>query len=158
MITAPLYNKEYFYFLSEHLCMKFKPSYLFFGVFALCFAGFTYLEDTVRANYTGNSDIIIYVLGFIPNYLPAVGIPCFFYAALPHVCNKQSSILTSRYAHIYVLIFSQSGLIIWEFAQIFLPRGTFDVHDILWTMIGGFTFFLFWLYHSKKYGTLLELK
>lgn len=138
--------------------MRFKPSYLYYGVFALCFAGFTYLEDTVRANYTGNSEVIIYVLGFIPNYLPALGIPCFFYAALPHVFNKQSSILTSKYAHIYVLIFSQSGLILWELAQIFMPGGTFDVHDILWTIIGGFTFFLFWRYHSKRYGTLLEFQ
>ena len=158
MITAPPYIGEHFHFLSEHSCMKFKPSYLYYGVFALCFAGFTYLEDTVRANYTGNSEIIIYILGFIPNYLPALGIPCFFYPALPHVFNKQSSILTSRYAHIYVLIVSQSGLIIWELAQIFLPRATFDLHDILWTIIGGVTFFLFWLYHSKKYGTVLEFQ
>ena len=157
MITAAPYNGEH-RFLSEHLCMNLKPSFMYYGIFALCFAGFTYLEDAVRANYTGNSEVIIYVLGFIPNYLPALGIPCFFYATLPHIFNEKSSILTSKYAHIYVLIFSQSGLILWELAQIFMPGGTFDVHDILWTIIGGFTFFLFWRYHSKRYGTLLEFQ
>ncbi len=132
----------------------FKPSYWYYIVFAVCFLGFTYLEDYVRASYEGSSAIITYILGFIPNYLPAVGIPCFFYVALPHIFGKKHSITLSKIAQIYVVIFSCFGLIAWEFTQILLPLGTFDWHDVLWTLFGGITFYAIWKIHSNKYGTV----
>ncbi|NDW22270.1 hypothetical protein [Alteromonas hispanica] len=136
--------------------MKFKPSYWYYFIFALCFAGFQFLEDSIRKNYIGTSELVTYVLGFIPNFLPAIGIPCLLYAALPHLVGKSRTQFIAPKAHIYALIVSQFGLISWECAQLLLDGGTFDMHDILWTIIGGVAFYSIWYLHSARYGDVAK--
>ena len=42
------------------------------------------------------------------------------------------------------IVVSQVGLIVWEFQQIWAPHGTFDWNDVLFTLLGGIVFLLFW--------------
>lgn len=133
--------------------MNWKIEYWYYIVFAISFAGFQYLEEVIRANYQGNNFLVNYFLGVVPNFFPAIGIPCILYRIIPEIINNPKSSLLKEKAHITVFVFTQVGLILWEIQQIWAVNGTFDWHDILWTIIGGLLFLLLWKYISSKETT-----
>jgi len=124
--------------------MKWKPDYLYYIIFTLCFAGFQFLEDCIRVNYQGNNDVVVYFLGITPNFLPAVGLPAAFILIISELSKNNSNKLVKENQHFLAIVISQIGLIGWEIQQVIAPYGTFDWNDILWTIIGGGVFYLIW--------------
>ena len=124
--------------------MRWKKEYWYYLIFAFCFAGFQFLEESIRANYNGNSPFIRYLLGIIPNFLPAIGIPALFVVLIPETFEKATHPYLTNKRHLLSLLISEIGLIAWEFQQIIAPKGTFDWNDVLWTIIGGGIFYLIW--------------
>lgn len=124
--------------------MKWKNEYLYFLIFAICFAGFQYLEEVIRIDYDNRNSYVTYLLGVIPNFLPAIGMPCILVLIIKELKGKSNNEYLLKKKHILVILISQLGLIAWEFQQIIAPHGTFDWNDILWTIIGGIIFFLIW--------------
>ncbi|MGF1532995.1 MAG: hypothetical protein ACFCUI_04790 [Bernardetiaceae bacterium] len=112
----------------------------YYLLFAVCFLVFSYVSDYVRPSYSNTNAWVVYVLGILPNFLPAIGIAALFYAMLPEIYPG----LSVRKHHLWALVVALSGLILWEFAQGYTRRGVFDSHDILWTLIGGVVFWLIW--------------
>jgi len=124
--------------------MKWKNEYLYALIFALCFAGFQYLEDVIRIDYNNQNNFFTYLLGIIPNFLPAIGMPSIFVVIIKELKEKSTNSFFLKKKHILAILISQIGLIAWEFQQILAPNGTFDWNDILWTIIGGGIFYLIW--------------
>ena len=124
--------------------MKWKNEYLYALIFALCFAGFQYLEEVIRIDYNNQNNFFTYLLGIIPNFLPAIGMPSIFVVIIKELKEKSTNPFFLKKKHILAILISQIGLIAWEFQQILAPNGTFDWHDILWTIIGGGIFYLIW--------------
>ena len=106
---------------------------------------FSVVQDYIRPNYDGANEIIIYLLGVAPNFLPGIGLPALLYVVIPEVSKPNSSLFKNRLY--WSAGISISGLIANEFITIFTPgRGVFDWNDILWTIIGAG---LFTLIHRK---------
>ena len=124
--------------------MKWKNEYLHILIFALCFAGFQYLEEVIRIDYNNQNNFFTYLLGIIPNFLPAIGMPSIFVVIIKELKEKSTNPFFLKKKHILAILISQIGLIAWEFQQILAPNGTFDWNDILWTIIGGGIFYLIW--------------
>ena len=124
--------------------MKWKNEYLYILIFALCFAGFQYLEEVIRIDYNNQNKFFTYLLGVIPNFLPAIGMPSLFVVIIKELKGKSTNPFFLKKKHILAILISQIGLITWEFQQILAPNGTFDWNDILWTIIGGGIFCLIW--------------
>ena len=118
-------NKKYYYYL----------------IFGITFFLFSIVQDYIRPNYVGGNSLIIYFLGVIPNFLPGIGLPSFFYVIIPELFKPHSFFFKERLKlSIYISMF---GLICNEFITIFTPgRGIFDWNDILWTFIGGGLFLI----------------
>ena len=135
--------------------MKWKDEYLYLLIFAMCFAGFQYLEEVVRINYDRKNALINYFLGIIPNFLPAIGLPSLFVVLIKELTGKSTNkILLKQKNFVLAIGISQVGLIGWEFQQIIAPYGTFDWNDILWTILGGVLFLMIW--KSKPLNTVIE--
>ena len=102
---------------------------------------FNLVQENIRPNYTKGNALIIYFLGVIPNFLPGIGLPSFFYVIIPEVFKPKSFIFKERLKFsIYISMF---GLICNEFITIFTPgRGVFDWNDIVWTLMGGGVFLI----------------
>ena len=124
--------------------MKWKNDYLYILTFALCFAGFQYLEEVIRIDYNNENTFFTYLLGVIPNFLPAIGMPSIFVVIIKELKGKSTNTFFLKKKHILAILISQIGLITWEFVQIVAPNGIFDWNDILWTIIGGGIFYLIW--------------
>jgi hypothetical protein len=58
--------------------MKLKNEYLIILIFTFCFAEFQYLEGVIRIDYNNQNNFFTYLLGVIPNFLPAIGILSIF--------------------------------------------------------------------------------
>lgn len=122
--------------------MRWKSQYTYYLIFAICFAGFQYIEDVVRVNDDRSNPLVSYLLGVTPNFLPAIGISALFFVMIPELWKSTRHRLLTTKRHITVVVVSVSGLIAWEFVQIAAPNGTFDWHDVLWTLIGGVCFLI----------------
>ncbi|MDD9889424.1 MAG: hypothetical protein OXU30_03670, partial [Gammaproteobacteria bacterium] len=103
------------------------------------------VQGYIRPNYDGANEIIIYLLGVTPNFLPGIGLPALLYVMILEISKPNSSLFKNRlYWSVGISI---SGLIANESITIFTPgRGVFDWNDILWTVIGAG---LFILIHNK---------
>ena len=119
--------------------------YLYYIIFGFTFILFNIVQENIRPNYNEGNALIIYFLGVIPNFLPGIGLPSFFYVIIPEVFKPKSFFFKERLKlSIYISMF---GLIRNEFITIFtLGRGIFDWNEILWTLIGGI---LFLIIHKK---------
>ena len=119
--------------------------YLYYIIFGFTFILFNLVQENIRPNYNEGNALIIYFLGVIPNFLPGIGLPSFFYVIIPEVFKPKSFFFKERLKlSIYISMF---GLIRNEFITIFtLGRGIFDWNEILWTLIGGI---LFLIIHKK---------
>lgn len=138
--------------------MSNRQSYFWFGMFALGTIGFTLVQDTIRPNYHGQSDLINYLLGIAPNYFAGLGLSSFFLVMIFQINNSskapsESVWLNSR-AQITAMLIAIFGLSLWEFVQIFSRHGRFDWQDILWTFLGAGTFYLIWMIVNKRRNSL----
>jgi hypothetical protein len=126
-------------------------SYFLFAIFALSFIGYQLVQDVIRPSYDGNNDVIAYVLGIAPNFLPAIGLPCLFLLVLRE-WTKRSKALQVFQGRPELLAngLSLFGLLLWEFAQTYTSRGHFDWHDVLWTLIGGVVFYFIWRINDNQ--------
>lgn len=128
-----------------------KPIYYWFLLFATTSLAYQLVQDTIRPNYNGDNEIIIYLLGIAPNFLPAIGIPALFVILIPEISQNKTNIWLNKRKHITAIIISLIGLLSWEFLQILTPSGRFDWNDILWTCIGSLIFYGIWMISPEKY-------
>ena len=115
--------------------------YLYYIIFGFTFILFNIVQENIRPNYTKGNALIIYFLGVIPNFLPGIGLPSFFYVIIPEVFKPKSFIFKERLKFsIYISMF---GLICNEFITILhLVVVFFDWNDIVWTLMGGGVFLI----------------
>lgn len=130
----------------KNLFMKFtfKPEYYWFLIFAFCSIAYAQVQDTIRPNYSGDSEFIQYLLGILPNFFPAIGLPAAFMMILPHLQPFFNQTWTKNNLHFIGIGISIFGLVAWEFQQIITPNGYFDWHDVLWTIVGALCFYGIW--------------
>jgi hypothetical protein len=121
-----------------------KERFFWFGLFALCFVSFQYIQDTIRPNYSGKSEIIYYLLGVAPNFFPALGMPALFMIMIPEIVKNTDRVWLNQNRHITANLISATGLIGWELLQATGGNLRFDWHDILWTLIGAVSFHFTW--------------
>lgn len=134
--------------------MSKRQSYFWFGLFAFGTIAFTLVQDNIRQNYHGPSDLIKYLLGIAPNFFAGLGLSSFFVVMITHInsTSKKPSTsvwLTSK-AQISSFFISVIGLSLWEFMQTFSVHGHFDWNDLIWTIIGALTFYLIWLVVNRQ--------
>ena len=131
-------------FSGNYSKMKWKNDYIYYLIFAICFLGFQYFEEVIRVNYDNSNKFITYLLGVLPNFLPAIGLPAIFIVFIKELRGKSKNLWFNQKKYILAIIISQVGLIGWEVQQIIAPYGTFDWNDIIWTVVGGVIFYLIW--------------
>lgn len=118
-----------------------ENKYVYYIIFVFSFLLFSIVQDYIRPWYDGGNEIIIYLLGVAPNFLPGIGLPALLYVVIPELSKPNSSLFKNRLN--WSVVISITGLIANEFITIFTPgRGVFDWNDILWTLIGA-GFFVF---------------
>jgi len=118
-----------------------ENKYVYYIIFVFSFLLFPIVQDYIRPWYDGGNEIIIYLLGVAPNFLPGIGLPALLYVVIPELSKPNSSLFKNRLN--WSVVISITGLIANEFITIFTPgRGVFDWNDILWTLIGA-CFFVF---------------
>lgn len=121
---------------------KNKIVYFWFGVFAACFICFQSISSYIRPNYTGQNEYIKYLLGIAPNFFPAIGIPALILAIILQNESSKPESKLYKYRNLIAVSISTTGLIAWEFVQTTSRKLIFDVHDILWTLIGSLIFII----------------
>ena len=118
-----------------------ENKYVYYIIFVFSFLLFPIVQDYIRPWYDGGNEIIIYLLGVAPNFLPGIGLPALLYVVIPELSKPNSSLFKNRLN--WSVVISITGLIANEFITIFTPgRGVFDWNDILWTLIGAGFFVL----------------
>jgi hypothetical protein len=131
-----------------------QQSYFWFLLFAFGTVGFTVVQDNLRPNYHGQSDLVKYLLGIAPNFFAGLGLSSFFVVMITHINstskNPSKSVWLNNKAHFSSILISVVGLSLWEFMQTFSARGHFDWHDIIWTLVGALTFYFIWLIAHNK--------
>lgn len=146
-------------YLGINYSMTKQQSYFWFGLFAFGTIAFTLVQDNIRPNYSGQNDLIKYLLGIAPNFFAGLGLSSFFVVMITHINSTSKKPSTSVWlnskAHISSIVISVIGLSLWEFMQTFSTRGHFDVHDLIWTIIGALTFYLIWLVVNNRNTTQL---
>lgn len=123
-----------------------------FCLFAFSTIGYSLVQDVIRPEYSGNSQAVIYVLGMLPNFLAAIAVPAILMILIPYVRKGDQAskwFRSSKSLHLPSIIISATGLLTWEFLQIYMPNGFFDWHDVLWTCIGLCTFYFIWIIVDK---------
>ena len=116
--------------------MKIKNEHFWLLIFAVNFASFQLVQDYIRPQYAGDSNLIRYFLGVAPNFFPAVGIPSLFMVLLPILFsgNLSSRFILKR--HLTSNLISVTGLVCWEILQ-FTGKLVFDWHDIVFFLNSG---------------------
>jgi hypothetical protein len=133
--------------------MKSSKVLYWFLLFAICSIAYQQVQDIIRPSYTGGHPTIKYLLGVAPNFFPSIGIPALFFFLLPSIVNdntRKNRWLNEK-RHITANLISITGLVSWEFLQIMTPKGHFDWHDVLWTLIGASVFQLIWTITPNSY-------
>ena len=143
-----LYYYSVAVFLFLDFCMKLKNEHFWLLIFAVNFASFQLVQDYIRPQYAGDSNLIRYFLGVAPNFFPAVGLPSLFMVLLPILFsgNLSSRFILKR--HLTSNLISVTGLVCWEVLQ-FTGKLVFDWHDILWTILGAILFHIIWALSLK---------
>jgi hypothetical protein len=129
----------------------FTPEYYWFGVFALCFISFQSISYSLRPNYQGENELVVYFFGIAPNFFTAVGIPALF-VLFTFTLTKSNTIpkWLKEYKHLIANAISLTGLISWEFLQI-TGKLVFDWNDIVWSIVGAFCFQILWSLSPLKF-------
>ena len=131
-----------------------RQSYFWLGLFAFGTISFTLVQDYIRPNYTGQSELVKYLLGIAPNYFAGLGLSSFFVVMINQI-NRSSkkpsaSVWLNSKAYISSILISVIGLSIWEFMQTYSRRGRFDWHDLVWTILGASIFYLIWFIINRQ--------
>lgn len=123
-----------------------KADYKWFALFAACTIGYSLVQDVIRPEYIGSNQSLIYLLGVMPNFFSAIGLPAIFMILIPYLTTQPyNSGKTKQNLHLVCLSVSATGLTLWEIMQLNTPYGYFDWHDLIWTYIGSGCFYLMWL-------------
>ena len=132
---------------------KFNANHYWFVWLIVTTLAYWYVQDTWRPSYRGDNPWIQYILGVAPNYLPSIGLPAGLYVILYGIRAEDGwwSHWPVEQLPLRAWCIAIGGLLAWEFAQIFLRGGTFDWHDILWTLLGGLTFWGIWWLTPIRY-------
>ena len=108
----------------------------YYFVFAISFLLFPIVQNDIRPNYEGDNELVVYLLGVAPNFLPGVGLPALLYVVIPEVFKSHTSLFRNRLY--WSVAISITGLVGNEFVTLFTPgQGVFDWNDIGWTIIGA---------------------
>ncbi|MCI5043103.1 MAG: hypothetical protein MRY72_00275 [Aquisalinus sp.] len=110
--------------------------------FFICFClipglGYQYVQDDLRQGASASPGLD-YFLGIAPNLFGGVSLT----AGLIVIGREMAKAYSPRQVHIGAAVLSLLGLWLWEAMQIYLPNGTFDWHDIAWTVPGVATSWL----------------
>ena len=83
-----------------------KKKYIYYIIFGITFLLFSLVQDNIRPNYDRGNSLIIYFLGVIPNFLPGIGLPSFFYVIISEVFKPHSFFFKERLKlSIYIYMF-----------------------------------------------------
>ena len=86
-----LYYFSVAFFIFLDFYMKLKNEHFWLLIFAVNFVSFQFVQDYIRPQYAGDSSLIRYFLGVVPNFFPSVGIPSLFMVPPTHsILGKQS--------------------------------------------------------------------
>jgi len=77
--------------------MKLKNEHFCLLIFAVNFVSFQFVQDYIRPQYAGDSSLIRYFLGVVPNFFPSVGIPSLFMVLLPILFSGSKVDFTFNY-------------------------------------------------------------
>jgi hypothetical protein len=131
--------------------LKWNSAYFWLILFASCFLSYQLVQDYIRPNYVGNSEMITYLLGVAPNFFPAIGIPSLFVVLIPELKSKTSNHKwLKEKVNITANVISLIGLISWEFTQTITSKGRFDWNDVVFTIFGAIVFQIIWIVVQQK--------
>ena len=116
-----------------------KKKYIYYLIFGISFLSFQIVQEYIRPNYDGSNAWIIYALGILPNFLPGIGLPSFFYVLIPELFQSSSKFYKHRLS--FSILISVLGLVANEFTHLSAGPGVFDWNDILWSFIGAILFY-----------------
>ncbi|MEZ4594939.1 MAG: hypothetical protein R3D55_27925 [Chloroflexota bacterium] len=127
---------------------------LFFLLFGLLPGiGYQAIQERWRLAFADASESIVYLLGVAPNALGAVSMAAGLFVIGHHFLPK------ATYAQLasYSVLTSLFGLMLWELVQLWLPNGTFDVHDLIWTAVGAlFAWIMTRLWYFREWETAVS--
>jgi hypothetical protein len=92
--------------------------------------------DGLRENLSDPGPVLSFALGVMPNLEAAFAMPLLLASFTPR-CSRAPITPASRSTYLWILAFTTSGLVGWEFMQTRSDRLVFDVYDILATGIGA---------------------
>jgi hypothetical protein len=131
--------------------LKWNSAYFWLLLFASCFLSYQLVQDYIRPNYVGNSEMITYLLGVAPNFFPAIGIPSLFVVLIPELKSMTSNHKwLKEKVNITANFISLIGLLSWEFTQTITSKGRFDWNDVVFTIFGALIFQIIWIVVQQK--------
>jgi len=129
---------------------KYLLAYLLIGLISILLI---IIVQNQRPDSEGMNYFVILILGILPNFITALGFPflllILFEISISFTNRlKQWIISTPRINQTRIFIISIllifSGLLVYEFMQIFIYKQTFDVYDIWATFFGSYA--SYWLF------------
>jgi len=103
---------------------------------------FTLYEELSLRHYLYKKHVAVLIADCLPNFL-AILLLTFGYMVLKNL-HSQKEILRT-------IISLVAGLVLYEFAQLWMPDRVFDVKDILASVLGGlFSYGIIWVIEWKK--------
>ena len=54
-------------------------------IFIVVFFALSHSQDYIRPNYDGANEVLIYLLGVAPNFLPGIGLPALLCVVIPEL-------------------------------------------------------------------------
>ena len=70
-----------------------ENKYVYHIIFIVSFLLFPIVQDYIRPNYDGANEVLIYLLGVAPNFLPGIGLPALLCVVIPELSKPNSSFI-----------------------------------------------------------------
>ncbi len=90
------------------------------------------VQDELRAAAADGDPLLVYALGVAPNFLGALSTSAILFCVIGGVAKGWSA-QSQAFASAAIAL---AGLWGWEVLQIWVPKATFDLHDLAWTAPG----------------------